>query len=244
MILSTFAHESIEDVKKEATEPLWHATYLLKDRGECKAIMQRAEAAGYEAIVIVIDTPVMGARDRERRSQPKTVLFQYHPIDYYRFPVTWSDVEWYRAQTKLPLVLKGVMDPDDAEQCLQLGASAIIVSNHGGRNLDTTPATIEMLPAVVERVAGRVPVLIDGGIRRGTDVLKALALGATAVGIGRPYLYGLAVEGADGVKGVVNILRNELEMAMASTGRPTIASINRSVLAPQGLRPTARTWAT
>ena len=128
-------------------------------------------------------------------------------------------------------MVKGILDPADAGTAIKLGVKAILVSNHGGRNLDTVPPTIDVLPAIVDRVAGRIPVLVDGGIRRGTDVLKALACGAVAVGIGRPYLYGLAVKGPEGVTGVVNILRNELEMAMASAGRPTIASIDRSVIA-------------
>jgi 4-hydroxymandelate oxidase len=123
------------------------------------------------------------------------------------------------------------MDPEDAERGIRMGVAGIFVSNHGGRNLDTVPATIDVLSRMVERVAGRVPVIVDGGIRRGTDVLKALALGANAVSIGRPYIYGLAVKGAEGVTGVINILRNELEMAMANTGRPTIPSIDRSVIA-------------
>jgi 4-hydroxymandelate oxidase len=234
MIVSTFATEKVEDIAKAATGPLWHATYMFKDKAKSKDFIQRAEACGYEAIVVPSDTPVVGARDREHRTyrfSSKPLSFQKYPVNYYRYPTTWADIEWYRAQTKLPLLLKGILDPDDAERAIKLGANGIIVSNHGGRNLDTLPATIDILPSIVERVAGRVPVLVDGGIRRGTDVLKALALGATAVAIGRPYIYGLAVKGAEGVTGVVNILRNELEMAMACTGRPTIASIDRSVIA-------------
>lgn len=129
----------------------------------------------------------------------------------------------------MPLILKGILNPDDAARAVEIGVHGILVPNHGGRNLDTVPATIDALPSVVERVAGRVPVLVDGGIRRGTDVLRAIALGASAVLVGRPYLYGLAVNGAEGVAHVTNILRRELEMAMASTGRPTIAAINSSV---------------
>jgi 4-hydroxymandelate oxidase len=132
--------------------------------------------------------------------------------------------------TKKPVLLKGIMDPDDADRSVRTDAAGIIVSNHGGRCLDTLPASITALGPVVDRVAGRVPVLVDGGIRRGTDVLKALALGAKAVLIGRPYVYGLAVNGAEGVTKVVNILRAELQMAMAFTGRPSIRSIDRSVL--------------
>ena len=234
MIVSTFATEKVEDIAKAATGPLWHATYLFKDKAHTKDLLQRAEASGYEAIVVPIDTPVSGARDREERNyrfKGQATSFQTYPVDYYRYPVTWADIEWYGTQTKLPLVVKGILDPADAGTAIKLGVKAILVSNHGGRNLDTVPPTIDVLPAIVDRVAGRIPVLVDGGIRRGTDVLKALACGAVAVGIGRPYLYGLAVKGPEGVTGVVNILRNELEMAMASAGRPTIASIDRSVIA-------------
>ena len=137
-----------------------------------------------------------------------------------------------RSVTRLPIVLKGVMHPDDAEQAIQAGAAAIIVSNHGGRALDGVAATIDALPRVADRVARRMPVLMDGGIRRGGDVLKALARGADAVLIGRPYLYGLAVDGSDGVRHIVDILRRELEAAMALTGRTTIAKIDRTVLWP------------
>jgi 4-hydroxymandelate oxidase len=143
---------------------------------------------------------------------------------------TWEAVVWVLSQTRLPVVLKGIMNPDDADRAVRSGAAGIIVSNHGGRCLDTLPASINALEPVVKRVAGRVPVLMDGGVRRGTDVLKALALGAKAVLIGRPYLYGLAVNGAEGVTSVVNILREEFQMAMALTGRPNIRSIDRAVL--------------
>jgi 4-hydroxymandelate oxidase len=144
--------------------------------------------------------------------------------------MTWADVAWLKSFMKVPLLLKGVLNPDDAEHAVQTGVSGIMVSNHGARNLDTVPATVDALPMVVEKVAGRIPVIVDGGVRRGTDVLKALALGATAVMIGRPYVYGLGVAGGDGVAAVVNILKREFEMAMALTGRPTIKSIDRSVL--------------
>jgi 4-hydroxymandelate oxidase len=144
--------------------------------------------------------------------------------------LTWRDIEWLRSLTKLPVVLKGVLDPADAEEAIQVGANGLVVSNHGARNLDTLPATIDALPAIVERVSGRATIIVDGGISRGTDVLKSLALGATAVMIGRPYVFALATGGAPGVAQCVNLLKNELETAMALTGQRTISEINRSVI--------------
>jgi 4-hydroxymandelate oxidase len=233
MVVSSFADKPLEEIAHAATQPLWHATYIMKDRGRTRDLLRRAEAVGCEAICVPIDSPVVGARDREHRTYrfPRDpVSFVDYPADYWRYPTTWKDIDWLRLQTKLPLVLKGILEPADADRAIQAGAAVIYVSNHGGRNLDTLPATIEVLPEIAEKVAGRVPIVVDGGVRRGTDVIKALALGATAVAIGRPCLYGLAVSGADGVRGVINVLRNELEMAMALTGRPTIASIDRSLI--------------
>jgi 4-hydroxymandelate oxidase len=144
--------------------------------------------------------------------------------------LNWKDVDWLRSVVKIPVLLKGVLNPEDADRAAKEGVAGIIVSNHGGRNLDTVPATIDALPLVVEKVAGRMPVLVDGGIRRGTDVLKALALGANAVLIGRPYLFGLSVGGDAGVTKVIRILQTELQIAMALTGRTTIGSVDKSVL--------------
>ena len=240
LVVSTFADKPLDEIARAAAQPCWHATYVMKDRGRTRDLLGRAEAAGCEAICIPIDSPVVGARDREHRTYrfPRDpISFLNYPADYWRYPTTWKDIDWVRERTGLPLVLKGILDPEDADRGIRAGAAAIYVSNHGGRNLDTLPATLDILPEVAEKVSGRVPILVDGGVRRGTDVLKALALGATAVAIGRPYLYGLAVSGADGVRGVVNVLRNELEMAMALTGRPTIASIDRSLVLPAGGHP-------
>lgn len=234
LIVSTFSTKPLEEVAKSAQGPLWHATYVMKDRGATRDLLARAKAAGFEAIAVPVDSPVVGARDREHRTyrfkDRKPISLADYPANFWRYPTTWKDIDWLRGVTDLPLVLKGILDAEDAERAIQAGASAIFVSNHGGRNLDTLPSTIEVLPEISETVAGRVPILVDGGIRRGTDVLKALAFGATAALIGRPSLYGLAMDGARGVTSVVNILRNELEMAMALTGRPTISSIDRSTL--------------
>ena len=150
--------------------------------------------------------------------------------DYLDPTLTWKDIDWLRGFARRPVLLKGILNPDDAAVAVKAGVAGIIVSNHGARNLDTVPATIDALPRIVTQVEGRVPVIVDGGIRRGTDVIKALALGANAVQVGRPYLWGLGVAGAEGVTRVVEILQKELELAMALMGRPTIKSIDRSAL--------------
>jgi len=144
--------------------------------------------------------------------------------------LNWKDVEWLASFAKIPLLVKGVLNPEDADRAVKAGVAGIMVSNHGGRNLDTVPATIDALPQVADTIAGRVPILVDGGIRRGTDVLKAIAFGANAVLIGRPYLYGLGATGESGVAKVIEILQREFQMAMVLTGRSTIASIDRSAI--------------
>ncbi|HVR85360.1 MAG TPA: alpha-hydroxy acid oxidase [Planctomycetota bacterium] len=236
LVVSTFSTRSLEEIARAAREPLWHATYIMKDRGATKDLLGRAKSAGFEAIVIPVDSPVVGARDREHRTyrfkDKKPITLSEYPANFWRYPTTWKDIEWARGATDLPLVLKGILHPEDAERAVGAGASGIFVSNHGGRNLDTLPSTIEVLPEIAHAVAGRIPILLDGGIRRGTDVLKALSLGARAVSVGRPSLYGLAMGGAAGVTAVINILRNELEMAMALTGRPTMSSLDPSVIYP------------
>jgi 4-hydroxymandelate oxidase len=250
MVAGMLATTQIEDIAKAATGPLWFQTYILKDRGFTRDLIQRAEGVGCRALCITSDSPVVGVRNRDARanfSLPPNLeranlrgLMRtggnlrppegdiYTPI--LDASLTWKEIDWLRSFARIPVLLKGVLNPDDAELAVKSGASAIIVSNHGARNLDTVPPTIDILPEVVERVAGRIPVLCDSGIRRGTDVLKALAFGANAVLIGRPYLYGLSVGGDAGVTRVVNILKNEFKVAMALSGRPTIASIDRSVI--------------
>jgi 4-hydroxymandelate oxidase len=250
MVVSTTATTSLEDIAKAATRELWFQLYVQPDRGFTRELVQRAEGAGYRALVVTVDAPVLGPRYRETRSKfalpPGAERANFKGREVAKGAqrasemsifsatldpkVTWKEIEWLRSLTKLPLLLKGILNADDAARGVEAGAAAIIVSNHGGRNLDTLPATIDALPEVAARVAGRVPVLVDGGIRRGTDVLKAIALGATATLIGRPYLYGLAVGGAEGVTRVVNILRREFEMAMALTGRTSVAQIDASVI--------------
>jgi len=251
-IVSSFSNVSIEELARAAAAPLWFQLYVQPDRGFTRALVERAEAAGCAALCVTVDTPVLGARNRETRiafALPDGVtranlegLSGTAASATHRPPegaiysavleprLTWKDIDWLRGFARVPVLLKGVMDPEDAKRAADAGIAALMVSNHGARNLDTVPATVTALPRVAEAVAGRVPILVDGGLRRGTDVLKALALGATAVAIGRPYLYGLAVDGAAGVGRVVQLLRTELEMAMALTGRTSLAAIDRTVL--------------
>jgi 4-hydroxymandelate oxidase len=249
MVLSCFAGTSLEEVAAVAKSPLWFQLYVQPDHGFTRALVQRAEAAGYRALCLTVDTPITGARNRETRAAVKQPAMpnlkgftgaggedRLHTGSLEVFSsvldaaLSWKDVEWLRSVSKIPLVLKGVMNPDDADRAAKSGVAGIIVSNHGGRNLDTLPPTIEALPQVVDKVAGRMPVFVDGGIRRGTDVLKALALGANAVFIGRPYLYGLGAAGEAGVTQVIRILQREFQMAMALTGRTNVGSIDRSVI--------------
>jgi 4-hydroxymandelate oxidase len=231
-IISSMATKSIESIAKAASQPVWYQAYLLKDRESSQKNVQRAEAAGYGAICVTLDSSSNGPRDRELRygrlRDPERFL--KHHGNPWTWPTTWDDFKWYRSLTKLPVIPKGIMTVEDAQRSLDLGADAIYISNHGARNFDSGIATIQVLPAIADRVRGRVPIIFDGGIRRGTDILKALALGATFVAIGRPFLYGLAVNGADGVASVVNMLWNELEMAMISAGQNSISSLDKSIL--------------
>lgn len=232
--------------------PLWFQLYLQPDRGHTRELVQRAEAAGYEALVLTVDAPTHGARDRERRagfhlppgvravnldglsSPPPAPLTAGQSALFdgllHRAP-TWDDVAWLQAQTRLPIVLKGVLHPEDARQAARMQVAALVVSNHGGRTLDTTPTTAAVLPRINDALGGALPLLVDGGIRRGTDVLKALALGASAVLVGRPYVYGLANAGAMGVAHVLRLLRDELEIAMALCGCRTLAQATPALLA-------------
>ncbi len=253
LIVSSAATTSFEDIARETRGPLWFQLYVQKDRGFTRALVERVVAHGCRAICLTADTPVIGIRDREVRagftlppglehpnligSFPSELRAEHRPTDPLGIyspaldpSLTWKDLAWLKSVAKVPLVVKGVLDPEDAARAVAEGADGIIVSNHGARNLDTAVATVDALPAIVEKVAGRIPVLVDGGIRRGTDVLKLLALGANAVLIGRPYLYGLAVGGAEGVARVVQLLCRELEMAMALTGRMSLGAIDRTVL--------------
>src|ERR1700728_1228426 len=238
MVASTVSNRSIEDICHAALETIWFQLYVEDDHGAVKALIERAETAGCKALCVTVDNPLAYARNREERVRAEARMLPFPNLGITAAPggrgrsrrhFNWSDLAWIQSFAKTPIVLKGIMNPDDADEAARHGVAAIIVSNHGGRVLDTEPATIEVLPAIVDRAAGRIPVLFDSGIRRGTDVLKGLACGGTAVLIGRPYIYGLAVAGADGVRNVVEILRSELEGAMAMTGRTRLDEIDRSV---------------
>jgi 4-hydroxymandelate oxidase len=256
MVLSTQATTPLEDVARIVLHepgrgPLWFQLYLQHDRGFTRELVRRAEEAGYEALVVTVDAPSSGARDRERRAGfqlppgiaavnlaglPPAQAIELHPHQSRMFDAllttapTWADIEWLRGITRLPLLLKGIMHEEDARLAIDAGADGIIVSNHGGRTLDTMPPTAAVLPRIRDAVGAGVPVLVDGGIRRGTDVLKAIALGANAVLVGRPYVFGLANAGAMGVSHVIRLLRDELEIAMALCGCATLADVDAKIL--------------
>jgi 4-hydroxymandelate oxidase len=242
LVVSTATTTSLEDIARASTAPLWLQLYVQPDKAITKDFVQLAEAAGYQALCLTVDTPVQGVRNRQTRAGfalPDGVVAPYmtelaagRPIADNRrgLVLTWNDVEWLRSVARIPVLLKGVLDADDAEQAVAAGTSGIVVSNHGARNLDTAPATLDALREIAARIDGRIPVLVDGGIRRGTDIVKAIALGARAVLIGRPYCYGLAIAGASGVQRVIEILRGELEMTMQLMGRASINEIDRTCL--------------
>ena len=256
MVLSTQSSTPLEAVAAamlgdSGRGALWFQLYLQHDRGFTRELVQRAEAAGYEALVLTVDAPTSGTRDRERRAgfrlppgisavnlaglapPPRAELRPGQSAlfdDLLRHAPTWDDVAWLQSITQLPVLLKGVLHQGDARQAAALGVAGLIVSNHGGRTLDTAPATAHALPSIANAVHGALPLLVDGGIRRGTDVLKAMALGASAVLLGRPAIYGLAHAGAAGVAHVLRLLRDELEIAMALTGCRTLAQATPALL--------------
>ncbi len=205
MMLSTSSHYSMEDVAKAANGPLWFQLY---HRGYelTHMLVQRAEQAGFKAIALTVDTPLPAPKERD--------------IQPARVPaLTWKELDWLRSLTSLPLVLKGVRTAEDAHVAVECGVNGILVSTHGGRQMDSTLSAIESLPEIVEVCKGNAEVYLDSGVRRGSDVLKALALGARAVGVGRPLYWGLAVNGAEGVHGMLEVLRNELDQALGYCGQ-------------------------
>lgn len=250
MVVSTQASMSLEELASGMRGPLWFQLYLRRNRGETLELVRRAELAGYEALVVTVDAPVNGVRNREQRAgftlppgieavnlrgmASTPAVDSVMDAEFLTTLPQWQDLAWLRSVTRLPVLLKGVLAAEDAARAVMEGMDGLVVSNHGGRTLDSTPATLEVLPEVVARVGGKVPVLMDGGIRRGTDVFKALALGASAVMVGRPVLYGLAAAGATGVAHVLKILRTELEVTMLLAGCATVAGIKATALRRQG----------
>jgi 4-hydroxymandelate oxidase len=254
MVLSSLSTTRLEDVCAQATGPVLFQLYIGQDRPFVRDLAQRAESAGCAAIELTVDTPVWGLREREQRTGFR-VPDGMGVVNLYRdghegptghsgvgisqalgwtidASLSWRDLEWLCAQTRLPVLVKGICRADDARHALASGAAGIVVSNHGGRQLDGAPATAEALPHVVDAVAGRAPVIVDGGIRCGTDILRALALGATAVQVGRPVLWGLAVAGEGGAQRVLELLIEDLSRSMALAGCPDVASVTRDLLSP------------
>jgi 4-hydroxymandelate oxidase len=270
-ILSTLSNTAVEQVVAAATAAtaasqaggspaaerpgVWFQLYVYKDRGATEALVRRVEAAGCRALVLTVDAPLLGRRERDVKNRfalPAGLgIENMHASGYAEVPrapgesglaayfadlldpaLTWRAVEWLRSITTLPVLVKGVVRADDAVRAIEAGAAGVVVSNHGGRQLDASPATIDVLARIIDAVAGRGEVLVDGGIRRGTDVIKALALGARAVLVGRPVLWGLAAGGREGVATALGMLRRELDLAMALCGCPDIASITRDLVTP------------
>jgi len=272
-ILSTISGHKLEDVRAGSTGPVFYQLYLMGGRGAAEAAIERAKVAGFNALVVTIDTPVSGIRERDYRNGMKELIsggplekIPYLPqilsrpgwlVSYFldgglpglpnvivpgkgplplidvaaalaESAVTWADLSWIREIWKGPIIVKGVLTADDARRSIDEGAAAISVSNHGGRQLDGVPASLRALPEVVEAVKGRIDVLMDGGIRRGTDIVKALCMGARAVLCGRAYAYGLAAAGEAGVDRAIEILRVDLERTLRLLGCPSVAALDRS----------------
>lgn len=253
-VQSSLGSTALADVGQAAaadSEPWWFQLYVQRDRDFTADLVAHAVEVGARALVLTVDTPSLGARDRDKRNQLGAIDGDTYPIlaggpvsaddrpPHRRVfnpilapDITWSDLEWLAGIAGVPVITKGHLRADEARRAIDCGASGVIVSNHGARNLDTAPATARALPPIVDAVGGRAPVLVDGGIRRGTDIAKALCMGASAVLVGRPVIWGLTVAGADGVRQVLEILRTELEIAMALLGAPNIKALGPDLLWP------------
>ncbi|MFE7513658.1 alpha-hydroxy acid oxidase [Streptomyces sp. NPDC057540] len=250
--VSMFASRSLEDIAAAASGPLWLQLYWLKSREQLATLARRAEAAGYRALVLTVDAPSVAHRPRDARNgfsippgiravnvdpammaashghTPGQSAIARHSKEQFDSSITWEDLAWLREQTSLPLVLKGILTAEDAELCVKYGTEGIIVSNHGGRQLDFARAAPDCLPEIVEAVSGRCSIILDGGIRHGADIAKSLCLGADAVFVGRPALWGLAHSGSDGVAGILQRLTEEFDEVMALMGAPTPADFTSS----------------
>jgi 4-hydroxymandelate oxidase len=253
MVLSSLSNTDVEDVIAASSGPVWFQLYVYRDRGATLALMERAEAAGSKAIVVTVDAPLLGRRERDVRngfklpahlSVKNLTASGMHALPETKGDsslaayfaslldqgLTYKDIEWLRSRTRLPVLVKGIVRADDATRAVDAGAHGIVVSNHGGRQLDTAPATVRVLEEIATAVRGRAEVLLDGGVRRGTDVIKALALGAKAVMLGRPILWALAADGERGVGRALEIIRGELDLAMALCGCPTLEAVSRDLI--------------
>jgi 4-hydroxymandelate oxidase len=247
-VLATSANVPLEEVAAgRGGAPQWFQLYMWGNRGEVEALIDRVAAAGFRALILTVDNQVYGSSPRQIRApfvpspdirnvnMPGAPMARTAYDPEYKgkvmFPTTWRDLEWLVKRAPMDVIVKGVLRGDDAARCVELGAKAIIVSNHGGRHLDTTLPTADALSEVVDAIAGKAEVYVDGGLRRGTDILKALALGARAVLVGRPVLWGLATRGAEGVQAVLDHLREELIRAMQLSGAPRLADIKPDLIA-------------
>ncbi len=253
MVVSAIATRTMEEIAAAIAAPRWFQLYVWKDREVTAELVKRSARAGYRAICLTVDTPLLGRREKDERNAftlPSGIgIGNVRPAGLDGMPesehgsafakyvkemldpaVTWRDLAWLRSLTSLPIVVKGIMTMEDAKIAVEHKVEGIVVSNHGGRQLDSTPATLDVLPEIVDAVRGRAEVFMDGGIRRGTDVLKALALGARAVLVGRSPLWGLALGGAEGVHAVLEHLRKEFALAMALSGRSSLGQIDRSMV--------------
>ena len=266
---STLASASVEEIAAVNPGPKWFQVYVWRDRELVEEVLARARAAGFSAIILTVDVPVVGNRERDGANDftvpPKvtwrtatqalaapgylwdlattseirpanfthirmnTGLIDFINAQFDR-AVTWDDVRWLRETWDGKLAIKGIATPEDAQRCVGIGADAVWVSNHGGRQLDTAPASIDTLPAIADAVAGKVEIILDGGVRRGSDVVKALALGANAVAIGRAYLYGLAAGGEAGVRRALDIIDSEVRRTMALCGRTQLSALSRDLI--------------
>ncbi|MFI9331451.1 alpha-hydroxy acid oxidase [Kitasatospora sp. NPDC052868] len=265
LVAGIFASRTLEDIAAAATGPLWLQLYWLRRRDALAALIERAEAAGFAALMLTVDAPRIGRRLRDLRNgfavppdiravnlDQRLMAASHrattgssgiadHAAEQFDPTVTWADLAWIRERSSLPLVLKGILTAEDARRAADHGVDAVVVSNHGGRQLDGALPSLAALPEVVDALPPHYPVLLDGGVRSGTDIAIALALGARAVLVGRPVLWGLATEGEAGVARVLGLLRDELEHTMALLGRPRLADLDRGALAPWPAADTART---
>jgi len=270
---STMSICSMEEIAQAATGPLWYQLYVWRSRDVVRSLIERAKAAGYRALVVTADTPVLGQRERDVRgglvfppritvrnvldsarrlswlwallTHPRPTFgnfvgtpgVEHDAVSLASFTtrqfspaVSWADIAWFRSVWPGPLAIKGIMDAEDARLAVEHGVEAVIVSNHGGRQLDDAPSPVDVLPEVVDAVAGRAEVILDGGVRRGSDVVKAVALGARACMVGKAFNYGVAARGERGAALAIEILQKEIDRSLALIGRPTLAALDRSAV--------------